>query len=68
MSLGVTEESTHICQLINRSKLAELSFSICPLKPGKKAWGGGVQGYEDLLPLPQVSLIHMILSTNCKQA
>lgn len=32
-SRGGKDESTHICQLINCSKLAELSFSICPLTP-----------------------------------
>lgn len=52
------------CQLINCSKLAELSFSICSLKLGKERWGGGMQEEEDLLilfPPFIVSLVHMML-------
>lgn len=38
---GVNAERRRICQLINCSKLAELSFSICPLKVKEKGFGGG---------------------------
>lgn len=69
-SLGVEEESRRVCRLINCSKLAELSFNICPLTlKRKKKLEGGEHGYEDLFPPPSpVPLVHMILSTNWKQA
>lgn len=52
------DESARICLLINCSKLAELSFSICPLKP---KWGAS------LLPPSLLPSLHPIAAATVSQ-